>query len=132
MDSFFTSFLYADGENIKINITNTLTVQENGSAHATIDYTTTSSSVTFYGECNTPKRSASSMSQTISVPIIDDTAYELSKYFFVNITNNTTGYKVNNGSAYVYINDDDTQPLELLSFADKGVTETDSDQTVSQ
>jgi len=72
------------------------------------------------------------MSQTISVPIIDDTAYELSKYFFVNITNNTTGYKVNNGSAYVYINDDDTQPLELLSFADKGVTETDSDQTVSQ
>ncbi|CAA6798383.1 MAG: Unknown protein [uncultured Sulfurovum sp.] len=154
-----TNLLLADGADIQININNAPNVQENaavvsfsitlseeadycdevivnyntanGSALAGDDYTTKSGVVTFYGECDAPVRAASSTSQTLSIAILDDATYEPSEYFFVNIGNTTTGYFLNDSSAYVYIDDDDTQILELTSFADRGVTETDSNQVLS-
>ncbi|CAA6821674.1 MAG: Unknown protein [uncultured Sulfurovum sp.] len=138
---FFSTCLYADGSNIQISIANAQTVQEDagtalftihiseeaewcdevivnystadGSAHVGSDYSNKSSSLTFYGECDAPSRTASAMSQTLSIPIVDDANFETSEYFFVNISNTKVGYEVSDGSAYVYISDDDGIKIDI-------------------
>jgi len=103
----------------------------NGSAHSPSDYTAKTGHVDFSGWCILS--SATPSSQTVSVNIQDDTEYENTEQFYLKITGVSSGYGIDSHhkKAYAKINDDDTQPLILNSFNDKGITESDSTQTLS-
>jgi predicted secreted protein len=156
---FFSILLYADGDDIQITVSNTPTIDENdgtatftiklseepdwceevtvdyytidGSAEAENDYNTTRGSVTFYGFCPNPFNThAGSNSDTINVNIINDNIYEVSEYFYLKVTNSTVGYQVTDDSGYARIRDDDIQPIKLITFNNKDITEADSDTTL--
>ncbi len=94
----------------------------NGSATAGSDYTYTEGDVTFSSGDPTTK--------VISVPVLNDTIHESTEHVSVEITEDSMFYEVTDGIGEGTIYDDDLAPLELTTFNDKGVTETDTDQTL--
>lgn len=133
--------LFADGEDIGVSVTNASGVNENagstnfeiklteapdwcdevvvtyntqdGSAQAGTDYVSKSGSITFYGYCLSPFHLASAETETISVNLLDDSAYESNEAFYLQISNNTLGYTVTDSSGSALIYDDDVMPLEI-------------------
>ena len=103
---------------------------QNGSAKDGEDYNNTSGSVTFYGHCShffTPDQEATT-NALIQINIINDEEYEVSQYFDLLIANSTIGYKVTDHRGRAWITDDDTEALKLITFKNKTIRETDSDQ----
>lgn len=141
---FTHQWLFADGEDIGISVTNGTAVSENAgstnfeiklteapdwcdevvvdystqdnSAQAGSDYTAKSGSVTFYGACLIPPRLASGTSQTVLVNILDDTNYESTEMFYLTISNSMLGYNVTDYSGSALIYDDDTMPLSITPY----------------
>jgi len=128
------TFLYADGTDVSVTVTDASSVYEyndaleftiqlseapllgtvtvnytttNGTAVAGEDYNATTGSVTFY-----PLQS----SKTIQVPIINNDTYEDTEYLYFDISTSTTGYEVTDSRGVGYIYDDDTQPLEATLY----------------
>jgi len=158
---FFSTLLYsADGNDIGIIVSNASSVQEdggtanfsvklneepewceevnvdyytsNGSAKAGQDYNNSSGAVTFYGFCPDPfNLHAGSKNEIVHVNIINDDVYEKSQYFFLKITNSTVGYRVDDPSAYVWIYDNDSKPIQLNRFQNKSITESDTDKVLN-
>ncbi len=127
----FVNFLYADGTDTQITITDASGVYEyddhlsftiqlseapwlssvtvnysthDGSAVAGSDYTATSGSVTFY---------AWQTSKTVEVPIINDTIHENIETLYMSISNSNSGYIVSDDRGDGTIYDDDAEPLSL-------------------
>jgi hypothetical protein len=127
----FINFLYADGIDTQITITDASGVYEyddhlsftiqlseapwfgsvtvnysthNSSAIAGSDYTATSGSVTFY---------AWQTSKTVEVPIINDTIHENIETLYMSISNSDSGYIVSDDRGDGTIYDDDAEPLSL-------------------
>ncbi len=149
---FLTTRLFADGSDIQITVTNASPVHEstptatftiqlsqspdffdivtvhyttlNGSAQAGSDYTATSGTVHFIGALG-------QTTKTITVPILNDSNYEPTEYFKLSISNSDLGYVVTRSQGVATIYDDDIQPLVLNNFFDKGITESDSRQTLT-
>jgi len=150
---FFTSFLYGDGSDIGIHISNasvnessdkmtfTITVDElplsilssvlvyyktldsQGTATAGTDYVSKKESL-----LNVLIFSPySSTSKTISVDLLDDNIYEGNEYFYLEISTPTKGYSISgDGKGKGTIIDDDRAPLEI--YADnQTIAEPDSD-----
>ena len=157
---FFSISLYADGDDISITVdnapaiyehegTSTFTINlseepdfctevtvdfktENGSAKAGEDYNSSIGSVTFYGFCPNPLNAhLGSKSETVDISIIDDDKYEYSEYFYLRISNDTSGYEVTDYSGHAYIHNDDSQPIILDTFDDITVDEQDSDKVIN-
>ena len=149
---FLATKLLADGSDIRITVTDAAPVYEytpsasftiqlsqapgffdvvavnyttlNGSAQAGSDYTTTNGTVYFMGMFG-------QTTKTVTVPIIDDSNYELTENFRLSISNSDLGYVVTRSQGVATIYDDDVKPLILNSFFDKGIIESDSSQTVT-
>ncbi len=140
---FFSGFLYADGEDVSITVTDASAVYEydsslsftiqlseaplfnivtvnygtlDGTAKAGEDYNTTTGSVKFY-----PFQST----KTIEVPVINNTIYEPSEYLYLTISNSDNGYVVTDSTGIGYIHDDDTAPIEATLY-NRYESETDS------
>ncbi len=157
---FFSTLLYADGDDISITVSNapsvyendgtaTFTINlsekpdfctsvtvnfktENGSAKSESDYEAKEGSVTFYGFCPNPLNAhIGSKSETVDINIIDDSVYEYSEYFYLRISNSTIGYDVTDYSGNVYIYNDDQKPIILQTFKSINVNEQDSDRVVN-
>ncbi len=137
------SFLWADGEDTRITISDAASVYENsgtmsftiqlseepdwgdsvtvyyqthdGTAKAGEDYTETNGSVTFYGKSIFPPHLGDS-SKTITVDIIDDTKYESSENLYVQISNSKDGYEVTDDKGYGIIYSDDAKPLKAKIY----------------
>ncbi|HFU74999.1 MAG TPA: hypothetical protein ENK66_02005, partial [Arcobacter sp.] len=156
---FFTQFIYADKDTTYIHISNVSANEATGKMTFTVTIDALPLSITspvrvgfetIDGTAKvddndyTAKDSAdistlavwffsnsASTSKTIEIDILDDAIYESSEYFYLKITTNTNGYAISGtGIATGTIIDDDVQPLELNTFNDKGITETDSNQTI--
>jgi len=151
------SFLWADGEDTRITISDAASVYENsgtmsftiqlseepdwgdsvtvyyqtinGSAKAGEDYTETNGSVTFYGKSILPPHLGDD-SKTITVNIIDDNRYENSESFYVQISNSKDGYDVTDDEGYGIIYDDDTKPIEAKMY-DRYEYERDNNWTLA-
>jgi len=134
-----STFIYADGEDISITVSDASSVYEyddsatfeiklsenpnlcdevvvnystkDGSATAGSDYNSTVGSVTFYGYCFVPPRIATN-SAIVKVPIIDDSEYEDRENFYLDISNSTAGYSVTKSRGEAIIYSDDTMPVE--------------------
>ncbi len=127
---FFSNFLYADGTDVSITVSNAHYVYEtngtlkftinlseaplfnivtvnyetvNGSAKAGEDYNAISGSVIFYPFQN---------QKTIEVSTINDDRHESKEYLYLSISNSDNGYVVTDSRGVGYIYDDDTAPLK--------------------
>lgn len=154
---FFTSFLFADGTDIGIHISDasvnegsgqmtfTVTIDElplsllssvrvsyktlnsEGTAVAGVDYVETSSTL-LSDIYFTPY--SDSLSKTITIDIMDNNIYEGDKYFYVQFSTESTGYLIDgDGKAKGTIIEDEAAPLEL-TLHNRAVSETDSDYTI--
>ena len=154
---FFINFLYADGTDIGIHfsdasvnestnkMTFTVTIDElplsllssvgisyetldaEGTATADVDYVPEAkswSNIILF----TPY--SPSLSKTIEIDILDDTIYEGSEYFYVQLSTTSNGYAIDaDGKIKGTIIDDDTAPLELTLY-NKSIAEGDSNNII--
>ena len=152
----FSHFSYADEATTYITISNASANEASGKMSFTVtidelplsimspvrvDYTTLDGTAKA-GDDYTAKTSnmftavwftsfSSSTSETIEVDLIDDVDYEGDEYFYTKISTNTNGHAVSgDGTGTGVIGDDDVQPFELDRFYDRGVSETDNNQTM--
>ena len=95
---------------------------DNSSTTAGTDYTYTEGDIEFDSDDPTTK--------IIKVPILNDAIHENTEHVTVEITTANLLYEVIDGSGDGTIYDDDLAPLQLTTFNDKGVTETDTTQTL--
>jgi len=142
------SFLYADGTDVSVTVTDASGVYEyndalrftiqlseapllgsvtvnyttvDGTAKAGEDYNATSGSVTF---------SLLQSSETIEVPIINNNIHEDSEYVFFDISTSASGYEVTHSRGVGYIYDDDKAPLEA-QIEDRTIQEGDNNWSVN-
>ncbi|RUM67363.1 MAG: hypothetical protein DSZ07_08715, partial [Sulfurovum sp.] len=129
----FTNLLWSDGDDIRINIADTSVNENSGTVTFTItlsetpdddlvvnysthdnsakagqDYIAKSGSVTFssgffnfFGDTT----------KTVTIDIVDDNIYENREKFYIQISNNTTGYIITKSKGYGTIYDNDNAPL---------------------
>ena len=115
-------------DELKVNYTTV-----DGSATEPDDYTKEDSSVTFYGGCVWPPQLPTlSKSKTVSVNVVDDSDYEGNQGFSLKLTSVTSGYQIdsNHREAFTTIIENDVEPLKLISFNDKSISEGDVDTTL--
>ena len=155
---FFTSFLFADQTKAQVFSNGSVTESASsadftikitdgvdacdelkvdyttvdGSATEPDDYTKKDSSATFYGWCAWPVHLFPSRSKTVSVNVVDDSDYEGNQGFSLKLTSVTSGYQIDSQhkEAFTTIIENDVEPLKLISFNDKSITEGDVDTTL--
>jgi hypothetical protein len=119
-----------EGDGGTINATFTVTLFGSSTSNVTVDFATADGTATagsdYQSNNGTLTFAPGQTTQTINVAVIGDTTDEAAETFFVNLTNATNGFILDNQGQGT-INDNDAAPT--ISINDTSVTEGDSGTT---